>query len=176
MLQQMGKSVPEGKPLSSLEASMEAKKKMDAEKPACGDPECTEDHSHAHGHHSHGHSHAEAQEQSHPKCGEPGCCSENPAPEGGQGAPARSVKSSEDHAIVTKLRSALEAEHVEVIDESDGCGAKLQIVVVSKKFEGQSLLAQHRLVNKAASDELQAVHAFNLKTYTPAKWAKIRQL
>ena len=61
--------------------------------------------------------------------------------------------------------------HVAVEDLSDGCGAKLKITIVSAKFEGLPLLKQHRLVNDAAKDELSAVHAFNLKTFTPAKWA-----
>ncbi|KAJ1450767.1 bola protein, partial [Pelagophyceae sp. CCMP2097] len=72
--------------------------------------------------------------------------------------------------IAAKLRAALGATHVEVVDESDGCGAKLKIVVVAAQFEGLALLAQHRLVNAAAKDELAAVHAFNLKTFSPTKW------
>ena len=31
-----------------------------------------------------------------------------------------------------KIEEALEAEHVNVIDESDGCGMKFQILVVSR--------------------------------------------
>mmetsp|Transcript_23192 Transcript_23192/g.30012 ORF Transcript_23192/g.30012 Transcript_23192/m.30012 type:complete len:111 (-) Transcript_23192:69-401(-) len=102
------------------------------------------------------------------QCGEPGCCSENPDPEK-ETAAAKTIVLNE-HPIAAKLRAALEAEHVQVIDESDGCGSKLQIIVVSKLFQGKMLLAQHRAVNSAISDELKSVHAFNLKTYTPAKW------
>lgn len=32
----------------------------------------------------------------------------------------------------------------EVQDESDGCGAKFSVVVVSDKFEGKPLLQRHR--------------------------------
>jgi len=111
------------------------------------------------------------------QCGQPGCCAENPVVDE-TGAPAKTTsravqpeEPSEEHPIAARLRAALDADLVTVVDESDGCGAKLQIVVVSKRFEGKPLLAQHRLVNAAAKDELGAVHAFNLKTYTPAKWA-----
>ena len=103
-----------------------------------------------------------------PKCGEPGCCPSNPV-DGG-------IKPMEgDHPFCAKLRSALNATHVEVVDQSDGCGQKLQLVVVSDEFDGKPLLAQHRLVNKALEDELKSVHAFNIKTMTPAKWAKRQQ-
>lgn len=32
----------------------------------------------------------------------------------------------------------------EVQDESDGCGAKFSVVIVSDKFEGKPLLQRHR--------------------------------
>jgi stress-induced morphogen len=32
----------------------------------------------------------------------------------------------------------------EVTDESDGCGAKFNFVIVSEQFEGKSLLARQR--------------------------------
>jgi len=48
---------------------------------------------------------------------------------------------------------------------------KLQILVVAKDFEGLTMIKQHRLVNTVAKDELAKVHAFNVKTYSPAKWA-----
>lgn len=32
----------------------------------------------------------------------------------------------------------------EVIDESDGCGAKFSVTIVSTIFEGKSLLQRHR--------------------------------
>lgn len=32
----------------------------------------------------------------------------------------------------------------EVIDESDGCGAKFSVTIVSSIFEGKSLLQRHR--------------------------------
>jgi len=44
-------------------------------------------------------------------------------------------------------------------------------LVVAKDFEGLTMIKQHRLVNTVAKDELAKVHAFNVKTYSPAKWA-----
>lgn len=96
------------------------------------------------------------------ECGKPGCCAPNLAQE-----------ASIAERIETVLRAQLQATHVEVIDESSGCGARLTIVVVSQVFDTKPLLAQHRLVNKVAADLLSQVHAFTIKTYTPAKWAQL---
>ena len=76
-----------------------------------------------------------------------------------------------EHHIAKKLRTSLEASHVEVVDDSDGCGTKLIATIVSKQFEGKPLPAQHRLVYSALEEEMKTIHALNIKTFTPAKWA-----
>ncbi|XP_052739236.1 bolA-like protein 2 [Bicyclus anynana] len=69
-----------------------------------------------------------------------------------------------------KLIKELDAVHVEVRDESDGCGAKFSALVVSDRFEGKPPLARQRLVHAALRDELRAVHAFSQRTLTAAQW------
>lgn len=59
-----------------------------------------------------------------------------------------------------------------VVDESDGCGGKFNVIIVSSEFEGKSILQRHRLVNTALAEELKTIHAFSQKTYTPEQWAK----
>ena len=59
----------------------------------------------------------------------------------------------------------------EIEDVSDGCGAKFVAKIVSSKFDGLSLLEQHRLVNKAITDEMNLIHSFRMKTMTPEKFA-----
>ena len=76
---------------------------------------------------------------------------------------------SENH-IKEKLSKALEAEHCEVVDASDGCGGKFEVVIVSKQFEGKPLLQRHRLVNSVLEEELKTIHAFSQKTLTPEQW------
>jgi len=44
-----------------------------------------------------------------------------------------------------KLKEKLEATYVQASDDSDGCGGKFSVVIVSKVFEGKSLLQKHRL-------------------------------
>lgn len=77
-----------------------------------------------------------------------------------------------ENYIQTKLIEGLNASHVEVIDESDGCGAKFSVTIVSTIFEGKSLLQRHRLVNSILEKELKTIHAFSQKTLTPAEWKK----
>lgn len=84
--------------------------------------------------------------------------------------------SSTEH-IEEKLRSSQELgdlTHLEVVDMSDGCGAKFQTVIVSSKFEGLPLLQRHRLVNKVLEEELKVIHAFQMKTLTPEQWEKTK--
>jgi len=69
-----------------------------------------------------------------------------------------------------KLTKGLEADFVEVVDQSDGCGGKFDAIIVSSKFEGKALLARHRLVNSVLEEELKTIHAFTQKTLTPEQW------
>lgn len=76
-----------------------------------------------------------------------------------------------EEQLKQKLTEKLEATHVEVTDESDGCGGKFSAVIVSSQFQGKPLLQRHRLVNAALAEELKTIHAFSQKTYTPEQWA-----
>lgn len=73
-----------------------------------------------------------------------------------------------------QCRVALEASHIECVDVSDGnCnGAKLELIVVSDKFDKVPLLKRHRMVNECLSDLLasNAIHAMTMKTWTPTQY------
>mmetsp|Transcript_2353 Transcript_2353/g.3706 ORF Transcript_2353/g.3706 Transcript_2353/m.3706 type:complete len:98 (-) Transcript_2353:110-403(-) len=58
-------------------------------------------------------------------------------------------------------------EFVKAEDQSDGCGAKFEIEIVSPAFAGKPLLAQHRLVHKVIEEERTHIHALTLKTKVP---------
>eukprot|EP00056_Hartaetosiga_gracilis_P020515 m.19930 g.19930 ORF g.19930 m.19930 type:complete len:95 (-) comp8518_c0_seq1:100-384(-) len=75
-----------------------------------------------------------------------------------------------EEQIKKKLTEELEATHVEVVDKSEGCGGKFEVVVVSPKFSGLSLLKRHRLVNNTLKEELKSIHAFSQKTFTQEQW------
>jgi len=77
--------------------------------------------------------------------------------------------------IERKMRTVLDAQRVEVIDESwkhAGHGATGHFVlrVVSPRFEGVSQLDRHRMVFAALSEEMgSAIHALSVKALTPAE-------
>lgn len=56
-------------------------------------------------------------------------------------------------------------------------GVHFQAVVVSPKFEGLNLVAQHRLVMNALKDEFDSerLHAMQLKTMTPDQYRSSAQ-
>ncbi|CAH2093408.1 unnamed protein product [Euphydryas editha] len=65
--------------------------------------------------------------------------------------------------------------NMEVVDESDGCGGKFSVLIVSDKFQGKPLLARHRLVNSVLKEELKTIHAFTQKTLTVEQWNTEKQ-
>ncbi|KAJ8653789.1 hypothetical protein O0I10_010588 [Lichtheimia ornata] len=73
------------------------------------------------------------------------------------------------------ITDRLQAQHVEVEDQSGGCGQMFQVVIVSPLFREKRLLARHRLVNDTLKDEISKVHAFSQKSYTPEEWEKKQQ-
>lgn len=82
--------------------------------------------------------------------------------------------------IEQKIREALAASHVEVIDESwkhaghagaAAGGGHFILSVVSERFEGISLLDRNRLVFQILDQELKgAIHALTVKAKTPKEW------
>jgi len=83
--------------------------------------------------------------------------------------------------IEAKLRDALDAEHVEVVDEShlhaghagarEG-GGHFRATIVSARFEGLTKVKAQRLVYEALADEMRGeIHALSMSTLTPAQWA-----
>ncbi|KMQ99397.1 dolichyl pyrophosphate man9 c2 alpha- -glucosyltransferase [Lasius niger] len=62
----------------------------------------------------------------------------------------------------------------EVVDQSDGCGAKFSVVVVSNLFQGKPTLQRHRLVYGVLEEELKTIHAISVTTLTPEQWEKTK--
>jgi BolA protein len=82
--------------------------------------------------------------------------------------------------IEQKLRDALAAAHVEVVDESalhaghagaSTGGGHFRALVVSDRFEGESRLERQRHVYAALADEMGAqIHALSMTTLTRDEW------
>lgn len=82
--------------------------------------------------------------------------------------------------IESKLVRELEAQHVEVVDESHlhaghagatSGGGHFRALIVSGRFEGLPRIARQRLVHAALAAELERdIHALSLRTLTPEEW------
>ena len=82
--------------------------------------------------------------------------------------------------IEGKLRERLDAEHVDVVDEShlhaghEGAksgGGHFRATIVAARFEGLGRVEAQRVVYEALSDEMGGeIHALSLKTLTPEQW------
>lgn len=77
--------------------------------------------------------------------------------------------------ISALVKSAIPDAEVSVEDFT-GTGDHFQVAVVSSAFQGKTLIDQHRLVQQALREALDdgRIHAVQIKTYTPAEWAKKR--
>ncbi|KAL1928398.1 hypothetical protein VTP01DRAFT_2754 [Rhizomucor pusillus] len=73
-------------------------------------------------------------------------------------------------ALKATITERLQAEHVQIEDQSGGCGQMFEVVIVSPLFREKRTLARHRLVNETLKEEISKVHAFSQKTYTPEEW------
>lgn len=60
------------------------------------------------------------------------------------------------------------------IRDLTGTADHWEVWVVSKAFQGKSMLEQHRMVKKFFEADIASgvLHAFSLKTYTPEEWTK----
>lgn len=69
--------------------------------------------------------------------------------------------------MVTCRLQKLEPLKLSIVDESGGEESKFMITIVSKSFEGLTLLKRHRSVYGLMADEMKIVHAVTLDTKTP---------
>jgi BolA protein len=84
-------------------------------------------------------------------------------------------------AIEHKIKTDLDAIHVEVEDESwkhaghagaAAGGGHFTLVVVSPKFEGLNPLDRRRLVFSVLQSEMQGeIHALTVRALSPSEWA-----
>ncbi|KAF9219360.1 bola-like protein [Gyrodon lividus] len=71
-----------------------------------------------------------------------------------------------EHAI----RDAFPVVHLQIEDQSSGCGESYFILLVSEAFEGKTTLAKHRLINETLKAQIAQMHAFSQKTFTPKQY------
>ena len=74
-------------------------------------------------------------------------------------------------------RDHFEGDPCEVTNHAScSAGAKLEVLLVSAKFEGVPLIKRHRMVNSLLKEGGlmvdERIHALSLKTWTPDQWEK----
>ena len=76
--------------------------------------------------------------------------------------------------IKSSIQNALPGSEVYVRDPMND-NTHFTAIVISKQFEGISLVDQQKLVMKALKNEFDSnlVHALELKTFTPERWKRI---
>lgn len=62
------------------------------------------------------------------------------------------------------LSTSLDATSCHVEDVSGGCGAMYKISVESPKFQGLSMIKQHRMVNDILKEHIKGMHGLTLDT------------
>lgn len=79
--------------------------------------------------------------------------------------------------IELKVKTVLQPEHFELVNESDnhnvpkGSETHFKLLLVARAFQTKALLERHRMVYALVDQELKdGVHALTLQTYTPEEW------
>jgi BolA protein len=79
--------------------------------------------------------------------------------------------------IKSKLTTTLEPDVLDIINETHmhnvpaDAESHFKVIAVSKRFEGKMLIARHRMINEALSEELAgSIHALSLHTMTPDEY------
>mmetsp|Transcript_26550 Transcript_26550/g.32138 ORF Transcript_26550/g.32138 Transcript_26550/m.32138 type:complete len:86 (-) Transcript_26550:252-509(-) len=74
--------------------------------------------------------------------------------------------------VEEKCSEKFQAEHCTCVDQSDGCGTKLELTVISEQFQGTPLLARHRKINSVIKENglMDRIHALTIHAWTPAQW------
>ena len=75
-------------------------------------------------------------------------------------------------ALAEKLKAHFDASLCRAVDNSDGCGSKFQVLVVSEKFGGMALLERQRAVFACLEEEMKSIHALTMKAWTADQYEK----
>ncbi len=79
-------------------------------------------------------------------------------------------------SIEQALQSALQPQHLQVLDESHmhsrGQETHYKAVIVSEQFAGLNAVKRHQRAYAAMGDLMQQIHALALHTYTPEEWSE----
>ncbi|ORY15105.1 bola protein [Clohesyomyces aquaticus] len=66
--------------------------------------------------------------------------------------------------VFRKIKAELDPVKLEVQDISGGCGSMYALEIESAKFNGLTVIKQHKLVNSILADEIKSWHGVQLRT------------
>lgn len=76
--------------------------------------------------------------------------------------------------VRSMLERAFPGGHIE-LSSPMGDNHHFQAVIVSDRFREKSMVEQHQMVYAALGDAMrEAIHALQLKTFTPEEWERVR--
>ena len=72
--------------------------------------------------------------------------------------------------IKNRLQNHFNTDKVEVFD-TRGTGDHFSIIVISDKFEHQTLIKRHQMIYNLFKNEItKSIHALQIQTYTKNEW------
>ncbi|KAH7340036.1 bola protein [Pyrenochaeta sp. MPI-SDFR-AT-0127] len=66
--------------------------------------------------------------------------------------------------VFNKIKAELEPVKLEVQDISGGCGSMYALDIESPKFNGLTVIKQHKMVNEVLKEEIKSWHGVQLRT------------
>lgn len=99
----------------------------------------------------------------------------SPASSASSASSSASASSEEPAAAVyrsihSKLTDSLQPTYLNLEDTSGGCGTFFRLLIASPRFDGQSLVKQHRLVKQVIKEEIGGIHGLTIDTMTDAQY------
>ncbi|ABL02490.1 transcriptional regulator, BolA protein family [Candidatus Ruthia magnifica str. Cm (Calyptogena magnifica)] len=77
--------------------------------------------------------------------------------------------------LIEQLKTALDPNHLEVINESHNHSGSareshFKLIIVSDYFNDFKLIERHRFINRLLKEEMGHIHALAMHTYTIDEW------
>jgi BolA protein len=92
----------------------------------------------------------------------------------------KELQMSMQQTITDKLGENIQTSMLDVVNESSnhnvppGSESHFKVTLVSDDFDGKTLLARHRIINKILENELNGgIHALAIHAYTQQEWDKL---
>jgi stress-induced morphogen len=79
----------------------------------------------------------------------------------------RQLSKGEDELVQILKQNFPDANKIDVVDISGGCGSMYEVYLETKQFKSLRTVKQHQLVNDALKDKVKAMHGIRIFTSAP---------